>query len=70
MADIKELLEKAINLPPAERAYIIDKLMLSLDTADNELEKHWAAEAESRIDAYERGELKAVSIKDVLGKYR
>jgi hypothetical protein len=44
--------------------------MLSLDMPEKELDKLWAAEAESRIDAYERGELKAVSIRDVLGRYR
>ncbi|MFX0202306.1 MAG: addiction module protein [Candidatus Hodarchaeota archaeon] len=34
------------------------------------MDELWAKEAESRIDAYERGELKAVALEKVLEKYK
>ena len=70
MSNTKEILKDAISLPPNERAYLIDELLSSLDKSDSEIDKLWAIEAESRIDAYERGELKAVSIEKVLEKYK
>ena len=70
MSDKKELLKEAITLPPRDRAYLIDRLLVSLDRPDREIEKLWAKEAESRIDAYDRGELKAVTLEKVLEKYK
>ena len=34
------------------------------------IDAKWAREAEDRIDAYERGDLKAFTLKKVLKKYR
>lgn len=36
---------------------------------DPEFDSLWAQEAERRIDAYEQGRLKAVSLENVLDKY-
>jgi len=41
----------------------------SLHQTDPELDKLWAKEAESRIDAYERGRLNTVSLEAVMQKY-
>ena len=70
MASAREILKKALNLEPAEKAELIDKLLSSLDRPDRELDELWAKEAESRIDAYEQRKIKAVTLKEVLGKYR
>jgi putative addiction module component (TIGR02574 family) len=48
----------------------VDELLSSLDQTDKEIRTLWAREAESRINAYERGKLKAVSIEKVLSKYK
>lgn len=40
-----------------------------LHQTDPKLDKLWAKEAESRIDAYERGRLNAVSLEAVMQKY-
>lgn len=46
------------RLTPSERAMLIDILWESLDEERvKELEAQWAAEAEARIDAVDRGEL-------------
>jgi len=43
---------------------------LSLDKPDAELDRLWAEEAESRLVAYKNGELKTVSLEEVLSKYK
>ena len=70
MAGSKEILKEALNLTPAEKAELIDKLLTSLDTPDKELDDLWAGEAEDRIDAYEQGKIKALSIQEVFEKYK
>ena len=53
-----------------ERAELVDCLISSLDKADKELDKLWAEEAESRLAAYKSGKLKAISLEEVLSKYK
>lgn len=61
-----QLLDEALSLPPAERAQLIDRLLTSLDSSrEHALDELWAQEAEDRVDAFERGEIKAVSSRDV-----
>jgi putative addiction module component (TIGR02574 family) len=70
MATTNRVLKEALALKPAENAELIDKLISSLDKPDSELEDLWAKEAESRIDAYERGAIKAVTLERVLERYK
>ena len=70
MATAKKILEEAIALQPAERAKLIQQLIFSLDKPDKELDKLWAEEAESRLAAYQRGELQSLSVAEVLAKYK
>ncbi len=61
------VLEKALALPPAERAELADRLLASLTAGRaQEIEEHWAGEAEDRLAAFDRGEIRAVSVQDVL----
>jgi putative addiction module component (TIGR02574 family) len=60
-----ELLEEALSLPPRERAELADRLLISLDpSSGGRIDALWAAEAEDRLQAFERGEIKAVSADD------
>jgi putative addiction module component (TIGR02574 family) len=70
MAAPSKVLKEALALKPLQKAELIDKLLSSLDESDKEIDKIWAKEAESRIDAYEGGETKAISLEEVLEKYR
>jgi len=70
MADPNEVLKEALALEPAQKAELIDKLLLSLDKPDKDIDELWAKEAESRIDAYEKGKIKAITLEEVLEKYR
>jgi len=64
------IFKQALALSPSEKARLIDKLISALDLSDKELDQLWANEAESRIDAYEQRKLKAISLEEVLQKYR
>ena len=70
MATPSKVLKEALALKPSQKAELIDKLLSSLDESDKEIDEVWARETESRIDAYERGEIKAVSLEKVLEKYK
>ena len=58
------LLEEALALPVNERADFVDRLLSSLDPSEPEIEKLWAKEAEERIDALERGQLRTISAEE------
>jgi putative addiction module component (TIGR02574 family) len=64
-ASAEQLLADALRLPPGERAQLAERLFSSLDISQDELDRLWAQEADRRIDAYERGELKTVSAQRV-----
>ena len=70
MSKTTDILKEAITLPPSERASLIDMLLNSLDEQDNEIDRLWAIETEGRIDAYDKGKLKSVTIDKILEKYR
>ena len=65
-----EVLEEALSLPPEDRAELAERLLTSLDASPGgRIDRMWAAEAEDRIEAFERGEIKAVSADDALFAY-
>jgi hypothetical protein len=44
--------------------------LASLDEADSAVHRLWAKEAEERLAAYRRGEIKALPLAEVLARYR
>ena len=61
-----KVLAQALELPPIERAELIEKLLSILESPSRKLiDEMWAKKAEDRIDAYERGEFTAKSAEDV-----
>ena len=68
--DIQEIIDRALSLPPADKALVVDKLLSSLDQPDEAIVALWRKEVEDRIKAYNDGELKSVSLEEVLAKYR
>lgn len=65
-----DLLKEAIRLAPDLRVRLVDALLSSLDRPDGAVDREWIAEAEKRIDGYDRGAMGAISLDDVLRKYR
>jgi putative addiction module component (TIGR02574 family) len=70
MATTDSIFKEASTLSPSEKARLIDRLISTLDKSDKELDELWAREAEDRIDAYDKGKIKAISLEKVLQKYR
>lgn len=65
----EQLLAEALDLPPIKRAEIVEKLLSSFEFSERKtIDELWAQEAESRIDAYERGEISAISASEVFEK--
>ena len=60
-----EILKEVLSLPPEERAELADGILASLEPADPKILELWAAEAEDRVAAFERGEIEAVSAESV-----
>ena len=66
----KQLVREAQSLSAAERIEVAESILTSLDEPDQKLDKLWAEEAEARLAAYRRGEIKAIGLAEVLAKYR
>ena len=64
------LLDQALELSAKERANIAEKLLFSLDTPDSKIDAVWKKEADSRVEAYEKGKIEAKSAEEVFAKYR
>lgn len=65
----ESLSQQAAQLPPAERMELVERILDTLDTPDPSLDALWAQEAEGRLAAYRRGEISALPLAEVLGKY-
>ena len=70
MATSEEILNQLLSLPVDTRARVAQRLLESLESADGTNRRLWDAEIESRLDAYERGELQAVPGDEVLARLR
>ena len=66
----KEILNQALELPPLEKARLVDCLLSSLDKPDEQIDGLWRKEVENRLEAYQAGKLATVSLQQVLSKYQ
>ena len=62
---INELLEQALTLNVNERTRLIDELFKSIDKPDEEIDQIWVDEANKRLEAYRKGEIKAVPMENI-----
>ena len=63
------ILQEALALTPEDRAELVDGLLASLQLPrDPEIDELWMREAEERLNAYDRGELKAVPAEEVFAR--
>ncbi len=66
---VKNLSVEARKLSPSERLELVDEILASLDEPDPNIDKSWAKEAEDRLAAYRRGEIKGIPLEQVLARY-
>ena len=65
----QQVLERAVGLPPIERAELVEGILSSFDFPSRaDVDVAWAREAEDRIDAYERGDIAAIPVSKVFEK--
>jgi putative addiction module component (TIGR02574 family) len=68
---MKEVVSKAFNLSPDERAKLAHELILSLDNVkDKEVERAWDVEIERRVKEIKSGKAKGRPVEDVLAEVR
>ena len=66
-----KVVSDALSLPPRSRAKLAEQLLESLDEPkQKEIDRLWADEVEDRIDAYERGELRAIPGQEVFRRLK
>jgi putative addiction module component (TIGR02574 family) len=66
-----ELEQKVTTLSPDERAHLAEVLLESLrDTSLVDIETEWEREIESRVAAFDRGELSTYSAEEVFAEAR
>ena len=66
-----KVISDALSLPPRSRAKLAEQLLESLDEPkQKEIDRLWADEVEDRIDAYERGELRAIPGQEVFRRLK
>lgn len=70
MATTEEILNQLLSLPLDTRAQLAQKLLESLQPQTERNRQLWTEEIESRLDAYERGELLAVPGEEVFARLR
>ncbi len=66
----EDILQQLLSLPAETRARLAEQLLESLEPSDEKIRELWADEAERRLDAFERGEMKAIPAEEVFAKYR
>ena len=56
----EEIMKTALELPPVDRAELIERLFISFDPSPtSSIDEAWAIEIESRIDAFDDGKINA-----------
>jgi putative addiction module component (TIGR02574 family) len=68
-----ELLQRALSLTPADRAYLADQIEASLPqetSFDPTIADEWSQEIDRRLAAYDRGESTALEMDDVISRIR
>ena len=69
--DLQKIEEEALHLPKAERAQLIQRLVLSLESpSEEELQSDWLLEAKNRAEELDNGSVEVISSQDVMRKAR
>jgi putative addiction module component (TIGR02574 family) len=64
----QNILDQALTLSAAERAALVEQLLVSLDEPDKAIDALLADEVERRIDAYDKGEMRSIPAEQVFAK--
>lgn len=69
--NLQKIEDEALHLPKEERAQLVQRLVLSLESpSDQELRSDWLLEARRRAEELDNGSVQAVPGEDVIRKAR
>ena len=63
------ILNQALDLNASEKIDLVEQLISSLDIPDPAIDAIWAKEADARVEAYKKGEIKSKPADEVFSKY-
>jgi putative addiction module component (TIGR02574 family) len=66
----QQILKEVLTLPLKDRATLVNDILASIDQPDEQIDRLWRKEIDDRIAAYRAGNIRAVSLEEVLSKYR
>ncbi len=70
MEKVKDIIQKALELKPADKIMVIEGLLESIDKPNKSIDEIWAIEAEKRLKAFKEGKLKTISYDEVFDRER
>jgi len=66
----RELIAEALSLPVEERAIVVDFILRSLNSPEDDIDRQWIAEAERRLEEVRTGRVKAIPGDQVFAQIR
>jgi len=67
----ENVLKKALELPPIDRALLVEHLLTSFELPQRKFtDDLWAKESEDRIDGYDKGLISSTPANDVFNKIK
>ena len=69
-AENQSIVDRALKLSDADRAFIIEQLLASLDKPDEAIDAQWEREVEERVEGFRAGKIRSLSLGEVLAKYQ
>ena len=64
----KYLIDRALELKPQVKIFLIEALVESLDKSDKYVQEIWLREAQDRLNAHREGRTKGIPAEQVLGE--
>ncbi len=62
----EQILREALDLPPTDRAELVEQILASFEfPARADIDAAWGQEAEDRLDAFERGDIRSTPAGEV-----
>ena len=65
---IQSILDEAVKLPATEKLVLVEGILTSLSTLDEDWNKAWSKEAAARIAEYKAGKIEAIDADDVFAE--
>ena len=65
---IQSILDEAVKLPATEKLVLVEGILTSLSTLDEDWNKAWSKEAAARMAEYKAGNIEAIDADDVFAE--